>query len=114
MNKPGIVTAIPRRRYKLGEFTVIVLGEIASNDDISYRYITAVVQGSDPEPGIYITCEQAQSPNTDYTMRIVMRDGEQVIGTSSEWGDLDAFVNEAITIVSRVLNLGDEEPYRVL
>ena len=28
MSKPGIVTAIPKRRYRLGEFSLTVLGDI--------------------------------------------------------------------------------------
>ena len=50
MSKPGIVTAIPKRRYTLGEFSLVVLGEIESNDNRDYGYIMAVVRGTDPEP----------------------------------------------------------------
>jgi hypothetical protein len=115
MNKPGIVTAIPKRRYKLGEFSLAILGEIESSDDRDYRYIAAVVQGADPEPGIYITAErnrEAGGENCD--MRLIMRDGEDVIGSSAAWHDVDAFTDAVIDIVSRILNLSDEEPYRVM
>ncbi|NNG11923.1 MAG: hypothetical protein HKM88_01605 [Halobacteria archaeon] len=117
MNKPGIVTAVPRRRLKYGEFSVIILGDVESNDDKYYRYIMAVIRGADPEPGIYITAEQdraAGQGGTDYTMRIVMRDGAEVIGSSSDWHNLDAFANEALGIVGQLLNLSDEEPYRLM
>jgi hypothetical protein len=100
MSKPGIVTAIPRRRYRLGEFSLVVLGEIESNDDRDYRYIMAESNRAAARSG--------------YDMRLVMRDGEDVIGSSADWRDLDAFTDEAIRIVSQVLNLGDEEPYRVM
>ena len=112
MNKPGIVTAIPRRRYRFGEFTVIVLGDVESNDGIDYRYIVAVVQGEDQEPGMYLTAERAAG--SDDSMRILMRDGSDVIGHSDQWHDLDAFVDEALVIVSRVLNLRDETPYQLM
>ena len=115
MNKPGIVTAIPRRRYRLGEFSLVVLGEIESNDERDYRYIMAVVQGDDPQPGIYLTAERnREAGNSGFDMRLVMRDGEDVIGSSADWQDLDAFTDEAIRIVSQILNLGDEEPYRMM
>lgn len=112
MHKPGIQTAIPKRRYRLGEFTVTVLGEVDSNDGIDYRYIAAVIQGQDPEPGIYLTAERETGDG--YAMRIIMRDGSEVIGNSEQWGDLDVFVNEALHVVSQVLSLGDETPYRLL
>ena len=117
MKKPGILTAIPKRRYQLGEYTVVVLGEIESNDGIDYCHIIAVIRGSDPEPGIYLTAEQvnpADSVNSGYTMRIIMYDGAEVIGASDTWNDRDVFVDEALGVVSRVLNLTDEVPYRLM
>ncbi|MGD2137141.1 MAG: hypothetical protein PVJ66_01825 [Gammaproteobacteria bacterium] len=115
MNKPGIVTAIPKRRYTYGEFTVVVLGEVESSDAVDYRYIAAVVRGQDPEPGLYVTAEQGgahQGASCD--MRVVMRDGSQVVGTSERWNDLEAFTTEALAIIARILNLGDEMPYRLM
>jgi hypothetical protein len=114
MHKPGIVTAIPRRRYTFGEFSVIVLGDVESNDGVDYRYIAAVVQGKDPEPGMYITAELCSGSRAAHLdMRLVMRDGAQIIGSSDEWGDLDVFTEEALQVISRILNLGDETPYRL-
>jgi hypothetical protein len=115
MNKPGIVTAIPRRRYRYGEFIVVVLGDIESSDGIDYRYIMAVVKGADPEPGLYVTAEKTGGMvrQSDYTMRILMRDGAEVIATSPAWGELDAFVRDGLEIVSEVLDLSDEVPYQL-
>lgn len=113
--KPGIATAIPKRRYRLGEFTLIVLGDVESKDGVDYRFIMAVIRGEDPEPGIYITAEAGggEKPR-EYRMRFIMRDGSEVIGSSARWSDLDAFVEEATGIVVRVLNLSDETPYRLM
>ena len=115
MNKPGIMTAIPRRRYRYGEFTVIVLGDIESSDGIDYRYIMAVVKGADTEPGLYLTAENAGGigRQSDYAMRILMRDGAEVLATSPAWGDLEAFVREGLDIVGEVLDLSDEVPYQL-
>ena len=112
MNRPSILTAIPLRRYTFGEFTLTVLGDIETRDEVSYRYILAVVQGDDPEPGLYLTAEQGAGE--DLAMRVMMRDGEEVIGHSGEWRELDRFVDEAIKIVSQLLNLSDEAPYQLM
>ena len=111
VKKPAIQTAIPMRRYSYGEFTLTVLGEIESGDDIRYTWIMAVIQGQNPEPGLYLTAEQSAGPG--YDMRIIMSGGEQLIGHSEQWSDLDVFVEEAVKVVSRVLNLSDETPFQL-
>lgn len=114
MDKPKIVTAIPQRRYKLGNFIVTVLGEIESADGIDYRYIAAVASEGEPAPGLYITAERA-APGPDRkrapAMKIIMRDGAQVLGSSDRWNQLELFVTDALEIIGRVLDLQDEEPY---
>jgi hypothetical protein len=112
LKKPAIQTAIPLRRYSYGEFTLTVLGEIESGGDIRYAWVMAVSQGQNPEPGLYLTAEQVAGSGHD--MRIIMPDGEQVIGHSEQWSDLDVFVEEAVKIVSRLLNLSDETPYQLM
>ena len=112
MNKPGIQTAIPKRRYRYGEFTITVLGDISSSDGVDYRYIAAVIQGQDPEPGMYLTAEPEAGGS--HAMRLMMRDGAEVIGRSEQWGGLDAFVEEVLHVVARVLSLTDEVPYRLM
>ncbi len=114
MNKPKIITAIPQSRYKLGGFLITVLGEIESGDGVDYRYIAAVVSEGDPEPGLYITAErEASGPGRGrmQAMRVVMRDGSQVVGSSDRWNELGLFVEDALDIVARILDLQDEEPY---
>jgi hypothetical protein len=112
MNKPGIVTAIPKRRYRYGEFTVVVLGDIESSDGIDYRYIMAVVKGADPEPGLYLTAEKGRGGDRggDYTMRMLMQDGAEVISASPDWAVLETFTRDALEIVRQVLQLSDEVP----
>ncbi len=114
MDKPKIITALPQCRYKLGAFLITVLGEIESSGGVQYRYIAAVITDGDAEPGLYVTCEHpAGSPTRGgkHVMRMIMRDGEQVIGSSDRWGDLDGFVSDTLEVVARVLDLQDEEPY---
>jgi hypothetical protein len=115
MNMPGIITAIPRRRYRYGEFSVVVLGDIASSDGIDYQFIMAVVKGADSEPGLYVTAEKTggTGQHSDYSMRILMKDGAEVIATSPAWGELEAFVQEGLEIVGEVLGLSDEVPFQL-
>jgi hypothetical protein len=46
-------------------------------------------------------------------MRILMRDGAEVIASSPAWGELEAFVQEGLEIVGEVLDLSDEVPYQL-
>jgi hypothetical protein len=112
LSKPSISTAIPLRRYKFGEFTLTVLGDIESPGERKYRYILAVIQGENPEPGLYVTAERGSGE--ELAMRVMMSDGDEVVGHSEQWGDLDEFAEESINIVSRVLNLSDETPYQLM
>jgi hypothetical protein len=112
VKKPAIQTAIPVRRYSYGEFTLTVLGDIESSNNVSYAYVMAVIQGQNPEPGLYLAAERAAG--SGYDMRIVMQDGEEVIGHSEQWADLDVFVEEAVRVVAQVLNLPDEVPYQLM
>ena len=111
-NKPNIQTAVPQRRYKYGEFTVVVLGEIESGDPINYRYILAVVREGDPEPGIYLTCESGR--NGQQQIRLVMRDGAEVIAEDPAYADIEVFCAAGLDVLRQLLNLGDEEPYRLM
>lgn len=112
LSKPSISTAIPLRRYKFGEFSLTVLGDIESQDERQYRYILAVIQGENPEPGLYVTAERGSGE--ELAMRVMMSDGDEVIGHSDQWCDLDKFTDESISIVSRVLDLSDETPYQLM
>ena len=112
LSKPSISTAIPLRRYRFGEFTLTLLGDIESQDERKYHYILAVIQGENPEPGLYVTAERGSG--AELAMRVMMGDGDEIIGHSNQWGDLDKFADESISIVSRVLKLSDETPYQLM
>lgn len=113
MAKPGIGTAIPRRRYRLGDFTITILGDVESTDGHDYRFIAGVIEAQDPEPGMYLTAERGGEDGV-LAMRLIMRDGAEVIDSSERWADLDEFADEVIRIVSRILQLTDETPYRLM
>lgn len=112
MNKPDIRRALPQRRYKFGEFTVVVLGEIETGAAVNYRYIVAVVRDGDPEPGIYLCCEAGKQGA--HHMRLMMRDGAEVIAEDPGFANVEIFTTAALDVLRQILNLGDEEAYRLV
>jgi hypothetical protein len=113
MHKPKIHTAVPKRRYRLGEYLVTVLGEIDSADGIDYRYILATLVEGESEPGLYVTAER-QRPEGAYAMRVIMHDGAQVVGSSDRWGELELFAADALDAVVKILGLDDEQIRRLM
>lgn len=64
---------------------------------------------------MYITAEPGSNGQRgEFELRIIMQDGAEVIDRAERWSDLDAFVEEVIKIVSRVLQLTDETPYQLM
>lgn len=112
LNKPAIKRALPQRRYKFGEFTLVVLGDIETGDALNYRYILAVVRDGDAEPGIYLTCEAARGGMMQ--LRLIMRDGNEVVAEDAGFADIEVFTTTGIEMLRQILNLGDEEPYRLV
>ncbi len=111
-HKPQIRTAVPKRRYQLGEYLVSVLGEIDSKDGNDYRYILAALVEGESEPGLYVTAERLRPG--EYAMRVIMRDGAQVIASSDRWGDLESFAADALEAVIKILGLDDEQVRRLM
>jgi hypothetical protein len=117
LNKPRIKTAIPKQRYKLGAFSIVILGDIQSEDAREYHYVLAAVHEGDPEPGLYLTVEPAPSAGSTHgalSLRLIMADGEEVLGVSDELSKLDVFAAEGLTVVKTLLQLTDEEAFRLL
>lgn len=116
MSTPQIQTAMPKRRYQLGEFVVTVLGDIESGDGRDYQWIFAVATEADPQPGLFVCAERADPDEREqgrFRMRVAMAEGSRVVGYSDRWENLDPFVEEAVKVVTTMLDLGDEEPYRM-
>ena len=116
-DKPKIDTAIPQRRYQLGAYTVVILGEIESSDGKDYRYVAAVVREGDPEPGLYLAAERStgqRSADAVYDMRVIMHDGTQVIESSNRWVGVEEFSTDVLGLIASILDLQDEQPYRLM
>lgn len=115
MNAPVIKTAIPKRRYQLGEFLISVLGEVESGDGVDYRYIMAVAEEANPKPSLFLSIEpnDGHAGEGRWALRVSMPDGSQVIGASDRWSDVDTFTREGLTVVQKILALQDETAYRL-
>ena len=121
MQKPNISTAIPKQRYKFGAYTIVVLEEIESEDEIEYNYLLAGIKDGHNEPEIYISCEKAQPDAIKKGTHIVrvfakQLDAKQsgaIIDQSDSWSDRDAFISYGLSGFQQMLGLNDEEPYPI-
>lgn len=117
MKAPHIKTALPKRRYEIDTFNVVVLGDIESDDPVNYKYIMALVEMGDSEPMMYITSEENppdQRQHGRYRVRVLMGGEERDMGSDEFPGDLEQFTDYALQLSSRLLQLGEEEPIRLL
>jgi len=112
---PVIRTAIPRRRYRVGDQNVTVLGEIESGDGIGYRWIMAFVQDGQPRPGFFV-CAEKNRPGSDaaFRLRVVNAAMSDVVEQSDALGDLDAFAEAGLRLGTSALGLANEPVARLL
>ncbi|MEK7206482.1 MAG: hypothetical protein AAB134_01180 [Pseudomonadota bacterium] len=117
MDAPKILTAIPQRRYRFGDYGAVVLGEIESGDSNKYRYILALVREGESTPSFYVTTEKnprARAHEGSYRMRVVTDGLDEDMGSSDRWSELDVFCEEALAVAAKVLGLADESPIPLL
>ena len=112
---PVIRTAIPKRRYRVGDQNVTVLGEVESGDGIGYRWIMAFVQDGQPRPGFFV-CAEKNRPGSDaaFRLRVVNAAMSDVVEQSDALGDLDAFAEAGLRLGTSALGLGNEPVARLL
>lgn len=113
---PRILTAIPRRRYRYGEFDVTLLDEVQSGDDVDYRYILAFVQEGRPSPLLYICAERnppGKRSEGAYRLRLINEAMSEVLGSSDGWRDEEQFTAEGLRVGGKVLSLSDEQAVRI-
>jgi hypothetical protein len=116
-DRPNIATAIPKRRYQLGDFSGTVLGEIESSDPHRYRFILAMVPMGQRNPTLYVTCEAAppnEAGEGNYRLRLVNEVMSEVMDRADRWGDLDAFAEQALKLATQALGLQRERVVRLL
>ena len=116
-DKPNIRTAIPKRRYEVGDYSVTLLGEIASGDQREFRFIMAFVPMGRQEPSLYVCVEPTASDGSAtgrYQLRVVNETMSEVVDRDDRWGDLDAFSEQGLRVGSQSLGLQREQPVRLL
>lgn len=117
LKAPNIKTAIPKRRYVVGEFSIVLLGEIESSDPNRYQYILAAVRSGEDHPLMYVISERsprAQRDQGSHRVRVLAGSADKEYGVSDRWGDEEAFAEQALDIVRKALVLTDEPVARVM
>jgi len=115
--RPIIKTAIPKRRYQIGDFGASLLGEIESGDGRCYRYILAFVQIGQAQPSFYVCAEPGPSSGVEqgsYGLRVVNDVMSELVDTGEKWGDLDSFADQGIKLGVQALGLQREQILRLI
>ncbi len=111
-NKPGFDTAVPVRRYQVGEYQAVILGDIESTDGREYRYIMAMIVDGSHEPKLYLALERNRDRNEEgrWLMRVMGHRLDESLGASDQWENIDQFTASAMNVAMKVLGLSDEIP----
>lgn len=116
MQAPIIQTAIPKQRYQLGPYQAVLLGDIESPDPVRYRFILALVREGEAQPSVFVTCEKnarAQAQAGAYRMCFISAQGNEVLGSSDDYKEVNNFAIEALAAAVRVLGLSSVTPIRM-
>jgi hypothetical protein len=116
-DRPIIKTAIPKRRYQIGDFGVSLLGDIESGDSCNYLYILAFVQTGQTQPALYICAEER--PDTGrgdgrYQLKVINEVMSEVVDTGEKWADLDSFAEQGLALGVQALGLRQEPILRLM
>ncbi|MEY6434054.1 hypothetical protein ABC977_16740 [Thioalkalicoccus limnaeus] len=118
LERPKIRTAIPKRRYQIGDYAATLLGEIESEDSHRYRFILAWVRHGDVQPCLYVVSdeapEQSDSNGTPFRLVVVNDVLTEVFDTDERWGDLEVFADQALRLGTQYLGLQREAQVRLL
>jgi hypothetical protein len=116
-DRPNISTAIPKRRYQLGDYAATVLGEVETSDPRHYRYILALVPAGERTPTLYVTCEATPSKESAagaWRLRLINEAMAEVMDTADRWGDLDDFAEQGLKLAGQALGIQREQVIRLL
>jgi hypothetical protein len=116
VDAPVIRTALPQRRYRLGDYQATLLGEVESGDDIEYRFILAFVAEGQNKPVLYVCSERNRNPVSgegSHRIRVINESMAEIVDVSDRWRDLDTFAEQALSIGASMLGMGGESPQRL-
>lgn len=103
MDKPVFQSAIPKKRYQIGEFSAVILGDIEPEGDRNYTFIMAVVRDGAKLPTLYVTLEKNN-------LEVIGEGMHENLGTDPKWKNQDYFIASAMNVVIKLLGLKDEMP----
>lgn len=116
MNAPEIQTAVPARRYQIGDYSAVLLHEVTLRRPAVCYFILALVPFGGATPVLYVTAERAEGlpegPTT--VVRVIAEGGERSFGPDDRWRDLETFAEDALAMARKVLRLEGEETRRLL
>jgi len=113
-DRPEIKTAIPKRRYQIGDFGATLLGDIESGDARRYRYILAFVQLGQAQPSFYVCAQPASAGKDSYALSVINEVMSEVVDTADRWGDLDVFAEQGLKLGVQALGLQQERIARLI
>lgn len=116
-DRPQIKTALPKRRYQIGDHAATLLGEIESADDHQYRFILALVPMGEQEPLLYVTSEPASADRRSqgaYDLRVISQSLTDVLDTADRWEHLDSFADQAIDLAQQILGLRNHQVIKLM
>ena len=115
--RPQIKTAIPKRRYGIGRYAAVLLGEIETAEPPFYRYLLAFVPQGQTEPALYVGAEQtppAECADGAFRLRVVGELMSDVLDTGDRWGDIDDFADQALKVGAQMLGLDEGQITRLM
>lgn len=115
--RPKIKTALPKRRYQIGDHAATLLGEIESDDPRQYRFILALVPMGEQEPVLYVTSEPAPAERRGqgaYDLRIISEGLTDVLDTADRWQSLDQFADQALDLAQQMLGLRQHQVVKLM
>lgn len=116
MNRPSIRSALPIQRYQYGNFQVVLLSQIETNDPVQYHYLLAFVEEGQQQPKLYVSAEKSRRSEAgqgSHRLHVIAEAFDEVIEISNRWQQADDFAKEALTIGAQLLSLSDETPTRL-
>ena len=94
----------------------MLLADVESKDTNTYQFILVFIPQGSNEPFLYITSEKNEQPATEggsHRIRVIAPHNTQVFGSNDRWADEEAFTEDALLMGRKLLELTDEEAYRI-
>ena len=109
MYAPHIKSAKLLHRYRLAPYTFALFGDIEQQGLIEYLYVLVAFKDGDHSPRLFVAAEVNEVAQHfgggSHFLGIFDEEGHANMGAADEWGDLERFTEEALTIATTRLAL---------